>query len=137
MIARMEIVVLIAKHRLRLRTLSVRQQMEEEIDNPMEDLRVVVHDGKTHPVDSKEIAFVTVGRKAFLGAVANAHAIGLEPIVNLNIAAPTSAIGSIAGDLRSMRARINGETVLPDNQAVIAVQVPLAEIKTMGKGSRP
>ena len=99
---------------------------------PMEDLRVVVHDGKTHPVDSKEIAFVTAGRKAFLGAVANAHAIVLEPMVNLNITAPASAIGSIAGDLKSLRARINGETVLPDNHAVIAVQVPLAELKDYG-----
>jgi len=56
----------------------------------------------------------------------------LEPIVNLSITAPASAIGSIAGDLRSLRARINGETVLPDHQAVIAVQVPLAELKDYG-----
>ena len=99
---------------------------------PMEDVRVIVHDGKAHPVDSKEIAFVTAGRKAFLGAVANAHAIVLEPIVNLSITAPASAIGSVAGDLRSLRARINGETVLPDKQAVITVQVPLAELKDYG-----
>jgi elongation factor G len=99
---------------------------------PMEDLRVVVHDGKTHPVDSKEIAFVTAGRKAFLAAIANAHAIVLEPIVSLNITAPASAIGSVAGDLKSLRARINGETVLPDNHAVITVQVPLAELKDYG-----
>src|SRR6201997_3055654 len=98
----------------------------------MEDLRVGVHDGKTHPVDSKEIAFVTAGRKAFLDAIANAHAIVLEPIVNLSITAPASAIGNIAGDLRSLRARINGETVLPDGQALISVQVPLAELRDYG-----
>ena len=103
---------------------------------PMEDLRVIVHDGKTHPVDSKEIAFVTAGRKAFLEAVGNAHAIVLEPIVNLHITAPASAIGSITGDLKSLRARINGETVLPDNNAVIAVQAPLGELNDYGRQLR-
>ncbi len=99
---------------------------------PMQDLRVVVHDGRTHPVDSKEVAFVTAGRKAFLDAIANAHAIVLEPIVNLNITAPAAAIGSIAGDLGSLRARITGETVLPDNHALITVQAPLAELEDYG-----
>ena len=99
---------------------------------PMQDVRVVVYDGKMHPVDSKEVAFITAGRKAFLDAVSNAQPIVLEPIVNLNITAPTSALGGIAGDLSSIRARINGQTVLPDGQAVISVQVPLAELKDYG-----
>jgi elongation factor G len=99
---------------------------------PLQDLRVVVHDGKTHPVDSKEIAFVTAGRKAFLDAIANAGAIVLEPIVKLSITAPAAAIGSIAGDLSSMRGRINGETVLPGNSALISAQVPLVELDDYG-----
>lgn len=99
---------------------------------PMQDLRVVVYDGKTHPVDSKEIAFVTAGSKAFLDAVANAHGIVLEPIVSLEITAPASAIGNLAGELSSLRARINGETVMPDNHAVIAAQAPLSELKDYG-----
>jgi elongation factor G len=99
---------------------------------PMQDLRVVVHDGKTHPVDSKEVAFVTAGRKAFLEAIANAHAIVLEPIVTLSITAPAATIGSVAGDLSSLRARITGETVLPDDHAIITVQVPLAELEDYG-----
>ena len=99
---------------------------------PLQDLRVVVHDGKTHPVDSKEVAFVTAGRKAFLDAVANAGAIVLEPIVKLSITAPAAAIGSIAGDLSSMRGRINGETVLPGNSALISAQVPLVELEDYG-----
>ena len=99
---------------------------------PMQDLRVVVHDGSTHPVDSKEVAFVTAGRKAFLDAVAKARGIVLEPILNLSITAPATAIGGIAGDLNSLRARINGETVRPDRDAVIEAQVPLAELKDFG-----
>jgi len=100
---------------------------------PMQDLRVVVHDGSTHPVDSKEVAFVTAGRKAFLDAVAKARGIVLEPILNLSITAPASAIGSIAGDLASLRARINSEMVLPDRHAVIEAQVPLAELTDYGR----
>jgi elongation factor G len=95
---------------------------------PMQDLRVVVHDGSSHSVDSKEVAFVTAGRKAFLDAVSKAHGIVLEPILNLSITAPASAIGGIAGELSSLRARINGETVLPDQRAVIEAQAPLAEL---------
>jgi elongation factor G len=96
---------------------------------PIQDVQVVVYDGKTHPVDSKEVAFVTAGRKAFLHAISNAQPIVLEPIVNLSITAPASSLGGIAGDLNSIRARINAQTVLPDGQALISVQVPLAELK--------
>jgi elongation factor G len=103
---------------------------------PMQDLRVIVHDGKTHPVDSKEVAFISAGRKAFLDAIGHAQAIVLEPRVTVSITAPTSAIGSIGGDLRSMRAHINGETVLPDGHAVITVQAPLAELKDYGQRLR-
>jgi elongation factor G len=103
---------------------------------PMQDLRVVVHDGKTHPVDSKEVAFISAGRKAFLDAISHAHAIVLEPRVTMSITAPASAIGSISGNLRSMRAHISGETVLPDGHAVITVQAPLAELKDYGQRLR-
>ena len=50
---------------------------------PIQDVRVIVYDGKSHPVDSKEVAFVSAGRKAFLDALAKARAIVLEPIVNV------------------------------------------------------
>jgi elongation factor G len=49
---------------------------------------VVVYDGKHHSVDSKEIAFVTAGRKAFLAAVRDGRPIVLEPIVHVEITAP-------------------------------------------------
>ena len=72
---------------------------------PMQDLRVTVYDGKHHPVDSKEIAFVSAGRKAFLDALNKARPIVLEPIVNAEIEAPESHIGDITGDLSSRRGR--------------------------------
>ncbi|MDR3417107.1 MAG: elongation factor G [Nevskia sp.] len=100
---------------------------------PMQDLRVVVVDGSSHPVDSKEVAFVTAGRKAFLDAVSKAHGIVLEPILNLGITAPASCVGGIAGGLSSLRARINGETVRSEREAVIEAQVPLAELKDFGR----
>ena len=60
---------------------------------PVKDVRVIVYDGKYHSVDSKEIAFVTAGRKAFIGAVRKARPIVLEPIVNVEITAPEQAHG--------------------------------------------
>ena len=70
---------------------------------PVVDVKVVVYDGKHHSVDSKEIAFVTAGRKAFLAAVREARPIVLEPIVNVVITAPQQALGDITGDLASRR----------------------------------
>ena len=95
---------------------------------PMQDIRVVVLDGKHHPVDSKEVAFVSAGRKAFLDAVQKASPIVLEPVVRLEITAPASSIGDITGDLATKRARINGNTSLPGGLATVTALVPLAEI---------
>ena len=95
---------------------------------PMQDLRVTVYDGKHHPVDSKEVAFASAGRKAFLEAVQKAHPIVLEPVMRLEITAPASAIGDITGDLATRRARINGNSTLPGQRATVQALVPLAEI---------
>jgi elongation factor G len=95
---------------------------------PMQDLRVIVYDGKHHPVDSKEVAFASAGRKAFLEAVQKAHPIVLEPVMRLEITAPSSAIGDITGDLATRRARINGNSTLPGQRATVQALVPLAEI---------
>jgi len=95
---------------------------------PIQDVRVTVYDGKHHPVDSKEVAFVSAGRKAFLDALAKAAPIVLEPIMRLEITAPASAIGDITGDLATKRARINGNDTLPGQRATLNAFVPLAEI---------
>jgi elongation factor G len=95
---------------------------------PIQDVRVTVYDGKHHPVDSKEVAFVSAGRKAFLDALQKATPIVLEPIMRLEITAPASAIGDITGDLATKRARINGNNTLPGQRATLLALVPLAEI---------
>ena len=95
---------------------------------PMQDLRVAVYDGKHHAVDSKEIAFVTAGRKAFLDAVVKAKPVVLEPIVNIEISAPSNSMGDIAGDLSSRRGRVGNTDALPGSMISITGQVPLAEV---------
>ncbi|HET6911818.1 MAG TPA: elongation factor G, partial [Rhodanobacteraceae bacterium] len=95
---------------------------------PMQDVRVVVYDGKYHPVDSKEVAFVSAGKKAFLDAVSKAKPIVLEPIVNLDVNVPEQYMGDVTGGLASKRARINGTDSLRGGELVIKAQVPLAEV---------
>jgi elongation factor G len=95
---------------------------------PIQDVRVTVYDGKHHAVDSKEVAFVSAGRKAFLDALQKATPIVLEPIMRLEITAPASAIGDITGDLATKRARISGSDTLPGQRATLRALVPLAEV---------
>ncbi len=95
---------------------------------PLVDVRVIVHDGKHHTVDSKEIAFMTAGRKAFMAAVRAARPIIVEPIVNLEIAAPAGAMGDITGDLSSRRGQVNGTQSNGIDTMVIRGQAPLAEL---------
>ncbi len=108
----------------------VRQALEQGAiaGYPLQDVRVVVYDGKYHPVDSKEVAFVAAGRKAFLDAIAKARPQVLEPIVNLEVTVPDAHMGDVTGGLSSKRARINGTDSLRGGEIVIKAQVPLAEV---------
>jgi elongation factor G len=94
----------------------------------LQDVRVIVYDGKYHPVDSKEVAFVSAGKKAFLDAVAKARPLVLEPVVNLDVSVPEAAMGDITGGLASKRARINGTDSIRGGEIVVKAQVPLAEL---------
>ena len=94
----------------------------------MQDVRVTVYDGKYHPVDSKEIAFVTAGKRAFMDAIAKARPQILEPIVNLDVFVPDTHMGDVTGGLSSKRARINGTDAARSGELVIKAQVPLAEV---------
>jgi elongation factor G len=95
---------------------------------PVVDVRVVVHDGKAHSVDSKEIAFATAGKKAFMAAVREARPIVLEPIVNVEITAPDVAMGDITGDLAAKRGLISGTHNGAIGTMVVKGQVPLSEL---------
>lgn len=96
---------------------------------PIQDVRVIIYDGKHHPVDSKEVAFVAAGKKAFLDAVLKARPQVLEPIVDLEVSAPESHMGDISGGLSSKRARINGTDSLRGGEIVVKAQVPLSELE--------
>ena len=95
---------------------------------PVKDVRVIVYDGKAHSVDSKDIAFATAGRKAFVDAALKARPIVLEPIVKVEISAPEQAMGDITGDLSAKRGQVNGTQALPGGSVTINGQVPLSEL---------
>lgn len=95
---------------------------------PMQDIRVSVYDGKHHPVDSKEVAFRTAGKYAFIDAIQKAKPVLLEPVVNLEITIPANYLGDIASDLSGRRGRIMGQETLPGNMCLIKAQAPLAEV---------
>jgi elongation factor G len=96
---------------------------------PIQDLRVTVYDGKYHPVDSKEVAFVSAGRKAFLDALGKARPIVLEPIVNVDVVAPEQKMGDIAGELSGHRGHIKGSDAPRPGTVQILAQAPLSELE--------
>ena len=108
----------------------VREALQEGViaGYPVQDVRAIATDGKYHPVDSKEIAFITAGREAFFDAVAKARPLVLEPIVNLEVRTPADCVGGITGDLSSRRGRIAGTDAGPRGMSIIKAQVPLAEL---------
>ena len=97
--------------------------------SPIQDIRVVVTDGKYHPVDSKEIAFITAGREAFYLAFEKAQPKILEPIVTLHIDVNADDVGNITGDMLSRRGRIVGQEALARNRVSVEAQAPLAELE--------
>jgi elongation factor G len=98
--------------------------------HPVVDVRVTVYDGKHHSVDSKDIAFATAGRKAFLAAVREARPQVLEPIVHIEISAPDHAVGDITGDLSSRRGVVTGTANGAPASMVVRGEVPLAELSS-------
>ncbi|NGP54372.1 elongation factor G [Thioalkalivibrio sp. XN8] len=96
---------------------------------PLQDIRVAVYDGKTHPVDSKEVAFISAGRRAFLEAIRDAGPIVLEPIVQLQVTVPIDALGTVTGHLSQRRGRMLGSTSLSGQRIQINAEAPLAELQ--------
>jgi len=110
----------------------------------MQDIEVTVYDGKYHPVDSKEIAFVMAGRQAFLDAIRNAGPQILEPIVSIDVTVPDAVMGDVTGNLAGRRARISGTESLRGGQVTIRADLPLSSLSdyhtelkslTQGQGS--
>jgi elongation factor G len=112
----------------------VRQALADGViaGHPVEDIRVIVYDGKTHAVDGKDVAFFSAGRKATVEAIRAGAAIVLEPIVSIEVITPETAMGDIAGDLASRRGHVTGTQsgLAARRQGLVSVsgEVPLAEI---------
>ena len=110
----------------------VHQALEEGViaGCPLQDVKVAVYDGKHHPVDSKEVAFITAGRRAFEDAVNKANPVLLEPVVEMEVTVPNEHMGDITSDLSGKRGRIQGTDMLPGDQAMIRALVPLSEVSS-------
>ncbi|EMI57206.1 elongation factor G [Rhodopirellula sallentina] len=108
----------------------VRQVLEEGAiaGYPMSGVRVEVFDGKHHEVDSKEIAFITAGRKAFIEAVKKSRPVLLEPFVDIEVSIPSQYMGDITGDLSVKRGRVSDTQMLSDT-CVIRATAPLSELQ--------
>ena len=96
---------------------------------PMVDFKVTLHDGQFHSVDSNEMSFKMAGRLAFRDAMERARPTLLEPVMNVEIYAPSDFAGDLMGDLNGRRGRIGG--MEPRGAStVIKAQVPMAEMLT-------
>ena len=91
------------------------------------DIRVFVYDGKMHPVDSKEIAFIIAGRNAFKEAFRNAGPKILEPIYNVDIITPNEYVGPCMSDLNTRRGMIMNQD-MDGAFTILHARVPLAEL---------
>lgn len=110
---------------------------------PVVNLKCTLFDGKYHPVDSKEIAFVTAAKLAYAEGMKKASPCILEPIMHLEITVPDSFMGDVMGDMNKRRGRILG-TTSDGEKTVVTAEAPQAEIlkyatdlrsMTQGRGS--
>jgi elongation factor G len=96
---------------------------------PMVDFRVTVYDGSYHDVDSNELSFKLAGSLAFKDAMTRARPTILEPIMNVEVYAPSDFAGDLMGDLNGRRGRIGGMDTR-GTMTIIKAQVPMAEMLT-------
>lgn len=110
---------------------------------PVVDLKVKFYDGKSHEVDSSEIAFKIASSMALKKGVLETNPVLLEPIMNLEVFVPDEYMGDVIGDLNGRRGRVQAVEPRPKGQ-IIKAQVPLAEVlkyapdltsMTSGRGS--
>ncbi|MEU9702201.1 elongation factor G [Streptomyces sp. NPDC047981] len=111
--------------------------------HPVTGVRVTLTDGATHSKDSSEMAFRTAGRFALREALRACSMTLLEPVVEVTVTVPDSAVGGVLGDLAARRGRVSGSTARAGT-AVLTATVPLAELfgyasrlrgRTQGRGT--
>lgn len=98
-----------------------------QADYPVINLKCTVFDGKYHPVDSKEIAFVTAAKLAFQDGCAKANPVFLEPIMHLDVIVPDNYMGDVMGDMSKRRGRILGTSSVK-GKTVVSAEAPQSEL---------
>jgi elongation factor G len=108
----------------------VRQQMEKGVvaGYPVVDIRVTLHDGKAHSVDSSDMAFQTAGALALREAAAACRTSLLEPVDEVAVLVPDDLVGTIMGDLSSRRGHVLGTEKVGDDRTLVRAEVPQIEI---------
>lgn len=108
----------------------VRERLEKGVvsGNHVVDVEVEVYFGKDHPVDSSEQAFKTAADRAFRAAFEKAHPALLEPIVSVEVTAPSTFFGDVSADMATRRGHITGMDALSGGLQTIQADVPLAEM---------
>ncbi len=94
---------------------------------PLENIRVTILSGQSHPVDSSEMAFAQAAAAALEEAVGQASPSFMEPIMSLQVACPEEFLGAVTGDLNARRGEIVNMTVR-HSMRVITAKAPLAEL---------
>ena len=108
----------------------VRQQMEKGVaaGYPVVDIRVTLHDGKAHSVDSSDMAFQTAGSLALREAAAACRVNLLEPVDEVAVLVPDDLVGTVMGDLSSRRGHVLGTDKVGDDRTLVRAEVPQIEI---------
>ena len=96
---------------------------------PMVDFQVTLYDGSFHPVDSNEMSFKMAGRLAFRDAMSRAKPTLLEPVMNVEVYAPSDYAGDLMGDLNGRRGKIGGMETRGSSTSIKA-EVPMSEMLT-------
>ncbi|WP_026314169.1 elongation factor G-like protein EF-G2 [Actinomadura flavalba] len=108
----------------------VRQQMERGVlaGHPVVDVRVVLHDGKHHPVDSSDMAFQTAGALALRDAAGRAPMLLLEPVDDVAVLVTDEYVGAVMSDLTGRRGRVLGSETIAGGRTLVRAEVPELEI---------
>ncbi|WP_141576388.1 elongation factor G-like protein EF-G2 [Actinomadura sp. WMMA1423] len=108
----------------------VRQQMERGVSAgyPMVDIKVTLHDGKAHSVDSSDMAFQAAGALALKDAAGRVPVLLLEPVDEVDVLVADEYVGQIMSDLTSRRGRVLGSQAVPGGRTMIKAEVPQLEI---------
>ncbi|MBI4201580.1 MAG: elongation factor G [Chloroflexi bacterium] len=96
---------------------------------PLVDLKVILYDGSSHPVDSSGMSFEIAGAFALKKGVMEARPVLLEPVVRIEVTVPDAYAGQVAGDLNTKRARILGMTPQSGGMTVVEAEAPQAEVR--------